>query len=403
MRVFQRPEHEWLRLALTADCDLAALAMLEQEGPMYGVGFNWGYVFATATRHQADGVAAWLSGRWPEHLGMIRGLAGHWLEVGRPVLNALTGKSIPFVLVGSQATYELYGCDQWLRTWDDLDIAVPSAYYEQCWGVMQSFGADRSAVPANSPNPEFMLGDIKVSCACFPPEGRLLQWCVSWDDGLFEDVIDVTLPSGDTLPFPHPSKQLVHHAFHSYDTMTWGQAPFPLYALAKLHNLSQAPDFTWDAVLSFLDRFAARTPERIAKATGTYPEWYLRTLDDASNEVGIVGWMLGMVDRVYGGVPQRVRDYVQVRTNGQTPYFGTPDTRKGGGKSHPTGSPNVDLPPLLLQWGVIPDDEDFIFGERYRHLLRDRLRGGIWQERKEPQSQPSQERKTWEERDILWL
>jgi len=261
-RVFQRDEQEFLRICAMAAPDWAAL-----RGMATGQ-FNWDYLRTTALAHQLGGVVPWrllderMDGVAPnivrddcqQYLDYLDGAGAIWRAKAQVALAPLVAAGIPYVDVGSRPCYALLGMDHWPREWDDIDVYIPSArWYDAQAALGPATPGVGSYFIFERENPD----DLKMEILSRPPEfDRFPEGLSGWHR-LFENARTYTL-CGGASPVPEPELWLWVLARRTYDSISCMGAPLPLWALARLANVTALPGFSWEKLLAHMQDWHTR-------------------------------------------------------------------------------------------------------------------------------------------------
>jgi len=393
MRVFQRPEHEWLRLACMADCDPAELEALTREPAGYGMppSFDWDYIMSAGGPQQADGVAAWRSGRFPQWRAFLDSQRGPFMAAMERVVAKLRKTDMAWVAWRFPSTYIPLGLSPrvWPRKGKDIDIFVSATDYEK----MVAFSAREFGT---NPQPatweggiEALVGGVGVELESHTPEHvAVMQTLVHCDPLAFEGWVEVDV-YGVRVRHPRPEILACVRAHAAYFRLGHGGeeicGALPLMDLAAIHNaVTSAAAFDWSVSFAFLRRMVEireNALESIADAVERKPELVNPhgdiILHDRMNYGAIawVVWVWELTERVYPGTfPSNILTQARALVGSPlNPMIAARDSRQ-----RRDDDPEYH-PRSLTHWKEWPGDERFLFELRFRDSVAAREEDGVWE------------------------
>lgn len=317
--VFQRGEHEFLRLAALANPDWQALKDLAQGS------LDWTYLREQALLHQLDGVVPWrciapeLDGFVPElvqeesqgNLAHLDSARGAWVETASAVAERLREHNVTFYYWGFPTPYGLLGMDPdtWPRAGTSLSFTSSPADFDALVAALRSLA--RVVVMGGIWVSEVrMPNGMVVHADCLaPPEAATDEYSFTYSDGWMHLARPKTV-YGVELPILPAEAQIVRRAFEINRAIE-SPTPLSLGELAHIANLiASTPAFDWDQALELLDQAARHTKavyDHVAAQTDleTAPQLHrqMRELFLQGSMPRRIVWLWEMVDRIYDVFP----------------------------------------------------------------------------------------------------
>jgi len=300
--VFERAEHEFLRIAAMVEPGWEKLRQLGQDD------FDWQYLRETALLHQLDGVIAWrlldteLNGvvpntvrdgcrQYSDHLDQQGDL---WRDDWGKLRDALENADIEYVQWGGIIPYAEYPLPMWPRVISDIDIAVPGKQLASMREVLEIFGSIH--FPSIEVDATVVLpGGTPVYCRCDSLDG---EWACRSEAWVFENASDFTYLDIQTR-VPSPSALLLQQALDTWSSVHNDAGPLPLHALSRQSNLANRVK----ELAAVLDLASDEEDRRLASVRAENPreteldQLWLESEVSAFNKAT---WLMEIADEVYG-------------------------------------------------------------------------------------------------------